>query len=126
MKTFFRKSIVVIAGTTVIFILITLGKIYEPFGKFNFDLIPKNNLTNSVCLRAQMDHLFKSADFRNCTFLIAGSSMSLNNISGLTISNRTGECVYNLSAWGIEPSNVTELLSVLDKKRIKYLTVAFN
>lgn len=91
-----------------------------------FDTLPKNNLSNNSCFRAKLDHLVKSENYNNCTFLISGSSMSLNNISGQIISKKTNECVYNISAWGTKSNQILELFNIINKRKIKYLLLAFN
>ena len=111
-----------------LFAIITLAvffKIYQS-GRFNFKLIPKNNLSNNVCFRAKMDHLAGSDNFKNCSVLIVGSSMSLANMSGQTIENESGQCTYNIAAWGIGIDQTCSLVDIINKERIKYIILAFN
>jgi hypothetical protein len=122
MQKFITKLFLIFIGISLTLLL----KNYKDIKNLNFSAFPKNNLSNSVCFRAKIDHLVKSANFKNCTFLIAGSSMSLCNISGQTILNKTKECVYNFSAWGTKPNQIVELLNIIEKRKIKYLLVAFN
>lgn len=95
-------------------------------GKFGPGVIPGNYVSNSSCFNAKLDHLVHSDHLAHCSFLIAGSSMSLCNISGKRIEASTGETVYNVSAWGIKPAQTTQLLKIIDKKNINTLLLAFN
>jgi hypothetical protein len=88
--------------------------------------IPLNNVCNSISFRAKLDHIHYSQNYKNCTFLIAGSSMSLNNISGNIIHNRTNECVYNIASWGFDIYEINRFLSISKLDNLKYIFVAFN
>ncbi len=88
--------------------------------------MPRNNVSNSGSFKAKIDHIARAENFRHCSFLIAGSSMSLNNISGCTVYNRTKENVYNISSWGFKPGQLNEFLKLIKLDSIKYLLVAFN
>lgn len=120
-KIFIFTTIVVIVIVAKI-IIVNLNNIK----KYSFRYLPLNNVSNSQCFKAKMDHLVNSQNFKNCSFLIAGSSMSLNNISGRIISNRTNEYVYNISSWGFKPEQLNQFLKIINVDSIKYLLVAFN
>jgi hypothetical protein len=102
-------------------------KNYKNYSTYGFKNMPLNNVSNSVGFNAKMDFIVKSPDFKNCTFLIAGSSLSLNNISGELIAQRTKEKVFNVSSFGFKSSKqLLKLLDVLDLKYLKTMLVGFN
>ncbi len=95
----------------------------------NFDLsnFPRNNVSNSACFRAKIDHASRTPESKACTFLISGSSMSLNNISGKIIRNRSGEHVYNFSSWNLKPQQTLKFLkSGIIGTNVKIILLAFN
>ena len=93
----------------------------------NFNNFPGNNVSNSSCLRAKLDHVVSNNYLEQCTFLISGSSMSLNNVSGQAIEKRTSENVYNISSFGTRPVHT---LGLFDNNavgnNVRYLLIAFN
>ena len=126
MNKFILKILIFTSLIFTILILVVFYEIYQPPGKLNFKLIPKNNLSNNVCFRAKMDHLVCSDNFKNCSVLIAGASMSLINMSGQTIENETGLCTYNISTWAIRTNQTFNLVNAINRERIKYIILAFN
>lgn len=124
-----RKFLIKILIIFTIAIVIIFTRIFFNFNNFtvkSIPYLPLNNVSNSQSFRAKVDHLVTSTNFRKCTFLIAGSSMSLNNISGNVIHNRTKECVYNISSSNFIPKQFNQLLKIIDINSIKYILIAFN
>lgn len=126
MKKFFLKAIVLfIIGIVVVFLHII--RVHPDILKDkSFKHIPLNNVSNSESYRAKLDHMLFSDNFSNASFLIVGSSMAVNNISGEVISNITNECVYNTSSWGLRSNQINELVKIFKTKKTKYILYAFN
>ncbi len=111
---------------TLLILLILLGYLITA-RKISFQDLPKNNISNSNCFRAKIDHVIRKDFLENSTFLISGSSMSLNNISGRVIQNRTIAQVYNVSSYGTKPKETIGFLNYdIPGNRLNYLLVAFN
>lgn len=122
MKKFILKFLFISA----IILIIYLVKNYDVLKDVKLKDVPGNNLGNSMSFKAKMDHLIRSSNYNNCEFLISGSSISLNNVAGKTIAERTGSCVYNISSWGFKVSQTNRFLEVVGTGKIKHLLVAFN
>lgn len=100
---------------------------YKNYSKNGFKNMPRNNVSNSVGFNAKMDFIVKSDNFNESTFLIAGSSLSLNNISGELIAQRTNEKVFNISSFGFKSSTqLVKLLDILHLKQLKTILIGFN
>jgi hypothetical protein len=124
MRKLILKIIILSVGTMLLLLIIHYKVILSGDYKIN---MPMNNVSNSPSFRAKIDHAKKSENFRKCTFLIAGSSMSLSNISGQMIANSTNETVYNISSWGFKSSQILNVLKILrHNKNIQYILIAFN
>ena len=126
MGKFIVKILIILAITIVVILVKIITSNVNYLKKNNFRNLPLNNVSNSPCFKAKIDHLVSSQNFKNCTFLIAGSSMSLNNVSGRIICNRTNEDVYNISSWEFKPKQLNQFLKIINIDSIKYLLVAFN
>jgi hypothetical protein len=126
MKRFIIKFLIILSIIAIFILIRVFSENYNNYKKYHFKYIPLNNVSNSPCFKAKLDHLVNSPNFRNCTFLIAGSSMSLSNISGKIISNRLNETVYNISSWGLKPSQLNQFIKQINTDKIKYLLVAFS
>ncbi|MEI8203329.1 MAG: hypothetical protein WCH34_09975 [Bacteroidota bacterium] len=126
MTKFILNLVTFISLALLVIILILSILNYSNFSKTHFQNMPINNVSNSTCLNAKIDHLIVADNCKNATFLIAGSSMSLNNISGGIIQNRTNNIVYNLSSWAFKPKSTDYLIQSMNLEKIKYLLVAFN
>ena len=123
MKRFLIKFLLLV----IAFFLIFMSGIFVTARKIDFNNFPKNNVSNSSSFRAKLDYTISRNYLKNCSFLISGSSMSLNNISGKIIQKRTHENVYNISSFGTKPIQTAGLLkSNLVGHQIKYLLIAFN
>ena len=126
MKKFILKVLLVFAITAFIIMIRLVSLNFNNFSKSYFKYMPINNVSNSPSFRAKMDHLVHSENYKHCTFLIAGSSMSLNNISGEVFQSRTNEMVYNISSWCLKPIVINQLIQMIDVHKIKYVLMAFN
>jgi len=123
MRKFVIKCTIIPIGV----IIIIFVKVYFSAEKFDFTNIPENNVSNSPSYKAKLDHAISNDNFKKCSFLVFGSSMSLNNISGEIIQNRTQQKTYNISSWGTKVEQITKLFKVhLFDERVKYVLVAFN
>jgi hypothetical protein len=123
MKKFFLKILILICCSLII-VIITVFSVVK---KIDFTNFPKHAISNSVCFNAKLEHALIDTNFNQCSFLIAGSSMSLNNISGELIQKQLQKKVYNISSWGTRPSQTIELLeSKVIGDQVKYVLVAFN
>ncbi len=122
-----KKLLLKITLIFLICFLIIFGKLLPDFvHDIPFHNFPHNNIANNNCFKAKVDHLIYSENFRNCTFLIAGSSISMNNISGEIIRNRIHDTVYNFSAFNMKISQLNELLKFIKPPKAKFILVAFN
>lgn len=124
-KLAFKVLLAAVIGVTIVLfriITVNLHLIKESQARF----MPRNNVSNSPCFKAKLDHLVQSPNFKNCTLLVAGSSMSLNNISGRIIQEQTGESVYNISSWGLKPRQLNEFLQRINVEHVRSLLIGFN
>ncbi|MFP5040540.1 hypothetical protein [Parasediminibacterium sp. JCM 36343] len=126
MKKLLIKSLLIITIALVSVIIKILISNFSDLRQLSYKVIPFNNVSNSICFKAKLDQMPISHNFKSCTFLIAGSSMSLNDISGKIIANRTNECVYNISSWGFKPVQTIEFLNLIKNNKLKYIFIAFN
>lgn len=127
MKKFLYKSFSIAIVFAALIAISLIAKNYTNYSESGFKNMPLNNASNSVGFNAKMDFIVKSKDFKDCTFLIAGSSLSLNNISGELIEKKTNEKVFNISSFGFKSSNqLLKLLNALNLKKLKTILIAFN
>lgn len=123
MKGFLLKSL---AFSLLVLLLIIIAVLIVSKG-LDIKRIPGNNISNSSSFRAKIDHAVRGNHLDGCSFLISGSSMSLNNISGKVIHDRTGLEVYNISSFGTKPRQTIEMIKhgiISDNN--DFLLVAFN
>jgi hypothetical protein len=125
-----RKFIIRFLLIIVITILIILTRItilnIDNFRKSGFRDMPLNNVSNSGSFKAKLDHMISAPNYENCTFLVGSSSMSLNNISGQILSERTGETVYNMSSWNLKPDQLIPFFELMKKDKIRHVLLTFN
>lgn len=122
-----KELLLKIALIFLICFLIILGKLLPNLiHDILFQNIPYNNIANNNCFKAKVDHLIYSQNFKNCSFLIAGSSISMNNISGEIIKSRFTDTVYNFSAFNMKISQLIDLLKFAKPPKTKFILVAFN
>lgn len=126
MKKFIINSLSVFILVIIIFFLVIALKNANNILESGYKDMPFNNISNSVSFNAKMDNIAQTKQLENCTFLISGSSMSLNNISGVAIQSKMNEQVYNISAWGLKPNYTRNLLKIMHVPHLKYLLIAFN
>ena len=126
MRKFILKTLSLLLIVSFLTILGVISMHFKDIKKNGFRNMPLNNTSNSISFRAKLDHIHNSNNFKHCTFLIAGSSMSLNNISGEIIHNRTKECVYNISSWGFKLKEVNKFIVLTNLNNVKYIFLAFN
>lgn len=91
-----------------------------------FSYMPLNNLSNSVSLRAKLDHMVKHQKFKYSEVLIVGSSMAMNNISGEVIAKTQDKVVYNIGSWGIKPNQIYDFLKTMQLKPVNCVIMPFN
>jgi hypothetical protein len=126
MKKFLFKGLL-IAGITVLILFIKIiASDLNDIKKFSFKSMPLNNVSDSQCFKAKIDQLVGSDKIKKCSFFIAGSSMSLCNISGKVIHDQTKETVYNISSWSFKTKQLNDLLKILKTDSVKHFLVAFN
>jgi hypothetical protein len=94
--------------------------------KHGFENVPDNLLSNSVSYNAKLQATRKKKNALDADILIAGSSMSLNNISGNLLSSRLHLSVWNMSSWGYKPGYVLKFLKEYGPIKSKYLVIAIN
>lgn len=126
MKNFLIKTLIFVIITVVTIITLIIIINFNNLKTLSLEQLPLNNVSNSDCFRAKTDHITTSDNFRHCTFLIAGSSTALCNISGEIIQERTKNCVYNISSWGLRSEQINKLFEIINIDSVKYLLVAFS
>lgn len=126
LRSFIFKSLFLTLIVLAAILIKIVAANFDVISKTSLKYMPLNNVSNSNCFRAKVDHLTSSDKFKRCTFLIAGSSMSLNNISGKIISNRLNKNVYNISSWGLKPDQISDIISVIKNNQINCILLAFN
>jgi hypothetical protein len=126
MRRFISRFSLFIALIMVFFFVRIIASNYKNLSKDFLKFVPLNNVSNSISFKAKMDFLINSSNFRNSTFLVIGSSIALNNISGEIISYRTKDCVCNISSWNLKPEQLLHLLGIIDLDKIEYLLLPFN
>lgn len=125
MKEFIFKVITFVLIGFIIYVFMIM--VFVIFNKIEKNNLPKNNLANSHCFRAKLDHAIVDNRLNKCTFLISGSSISMNNISGSTLQKATNEIVYNISSSGTLPQQTLELMNnKVFGEKLRYILVAFN
>lgn len=120
------KITLLISGSFILVCLLALFPHREDIIKNELKNMPKNNISNSISFKAKLDHMVNSEKLDNCDFLIVGSSMSLNNISGNLIEEKTGYKVYNIASWGLIPKQIFNLLTTIHLNKINKIVLFFN
>ncbi len=93
---------------------------------FGFKHIPLNNLSNSRAFKEKIDQIVVEKPLDSCSFLVAGSSMSLNNIDCKLIHEKTGLAIFNVATWACKIDQINKMLPILKVDNLKYLLVGFN
>jgi hypothetical protein len=123
MRRFLLKILLLIAGSILICLVILKFSLHN----VRLEFFPRNNLANSNCFRAQVDFAAEKDRLAAAGFIISGSSISLNNVSGSLIEKCFDQKVYNFSTWGTKPAETLNLLRKnVFPKNTKYLLIAFN
>lgn len=97
MKLFLSKIVkyIVIYFLIILSIIFILDKVFDlPFNSTSISY----NLKDSFILNHRQE-------INKCSFFVIGSSMSLNNIDCVKLSEYTGQKIYNLSSWGMKFKN---------------------
>lgn len=85
-----------------------------------------NHLSNSISYNSNFQNLLDNTQPKDIDFLIIGSSMSLNNISGELIADSFKCNAYNLSSWGFRSDKVIGLFKSVPLKNCRRALLAFN
>ncbi len=112
---------------TLFFIFIINSFIFI-FYIYNYKNVPLR-FTNSISFDAKLSFLKKSEKLNDVEILIIGSSMGLNNINSIVLSQNLGNKILNLSSWGLKTNEIYEFLKILDLSKIKkiiYLNQYFD
>jgi hypothetical protein len=85
------------------------------------DIPPR--FSNSISYNAKLHFIKKNKLLKDANTLIIGSSMALNNISGITLEDNSKEIkkVANLASWGLNSIEVAQFLKLINLKKIKYI-----
>ena len=102
---------------TLFFIFIINSFIFI-FYIYNYKNVPLR-FTNSISFDAKLSFLKKSEKLNDVEILIIGSSMGLNNINSIVLSQNLGNKILNLSSWGLKTNEIYEFLKILDLSKIK-------
>ena len=127
MQLFLKNILALFVGSLVIVFVVVIVLQRSELLMHGLENIPGNNTSNSPCFRSKIDHMKKCEPKSDrSTFMIMGSSMALNNISGRLIENRTGDNVYNISSWGIKVRQLDSLYRIRGHKNVTNILFAFN
>jgi len=79
--------------------------------------------SNSISYDVKLNYIQNNKLMNNSDTIVIGSSMALNNINGIELEDNSINIkkVANLSSWGLQTSEVLQLIKLVDLKNIKYL-----
>lgn len=122
MKKFFLKL-----GALLLLIGIVLLAVFRVrYSGYNSQFVPLNHLSNSICYNGNFQNLAQNAALKDEEFLVMGSSMSLNNVSGEMIGDSFHCKAYNLSSWGFRSDKLIDFFKTVPLPSCKKVVVAFN
>lgn len=94
---------------------------------FALVLIKMNNLplrvSNSISYDVKLNFMRSTKIVKKSNTIVVGSSMALNNISGITLeeNSRKFKKVANISSWGLQTSEVLQLIELINLDKIDYI-----
>ncbi len=123
---FFRKFIIFFIGFIPIGALVLVARYYKEFKKSGVQVMPTNNLSNSISFNAKIQHFHEHYNCSQIELLIIGSSMSLNNVSAKKLQNALHLKTYNFGSWGFKSDNDLKFLKKTNFPNCRKVLIAFN
>lgn len=114
-----KKFVLLVISVLFILISASFFGVYMILNSSNYPL----RFTDSISYDTKLKFLHNDKLFKQADTLIVGSSMGLNNINSSIIAKNTKNIhnVTNISSWGLQTTEVEELLNSIDLKNIKYV-----
>lgn len=79
--------------------------------------------SSSISYDAKLNFLHDNQLINRSDTLVVGSSMAINNVDAKSLeeNSNTLHNVINLASWGLQSADVTQLIQLIDLKKIKYI-----